>query len=338
VNLQSHLASLRRSFLPGILVGHAVFATAGRQTETMSGTWRLPTASAVHEVTMPDGASVYLRRHGNPKGPRMLVSHGCGLSADAYYPFWSLLSERFDLFLYDYRNHGWNPVSDLQAHNIPTFVQDCESVLRAVGRNYGEKPVIGVFHSLSALVALLHEERWKGFSALVLFDPPIQPPGGRPEDLLELGERISSTARRKQDQFENREDLANLFRQIPSYRLLLPGVPDLFAATILRLRPTGQAGGREGYELCCPREYEAQIYEYLFGWAMRVDLKSISCPVKVIGADPTERFSFMPSMDLSALVELNYDFLPETTHFLQMEKPEQCAALTIEFLEGLEVI
>jgi pimeloyl-ACP methyl ester carboxylesterase len=60
--------------------------------------------------------------------------------------------------------------------------------------------------------------------------------------------------------------------------------------------------------------------------------------VKVIGADPTERFSFMPSMDLSALVELNYDFLPETTHFLQMEKPEQCAALTIEFLEGLEVI
>ncbi len=36
---------------------------------------------------------------------------------------------------------------------------------------------------------------------------------------------------------------------------------------------------------------------------------------------------------MSELIEANYDFLPDTTHFLQLEEPEQCATLAIEFLE-----
>ena len=75
----------------------------------MTSAWKLPEATSVLDVTMEDGAQVYVRRHGNPEGPRMLLSHGCGLSADTYYPYWSLLTARFDLFLYDIRNHGWNP-------------------------------------------------------------------------------------------------------------------------------------------------------------------------------------------------------------------------------------
>ena len=80
-------------------------------------------------------------------------------------------------------------------------------------------------------------------------------------------------------------------------------------------------------------EYEAQAVTYYFSWAIELDLGRTGCPVKAIGADPTHRFSFMPSMDLSVLDDLDYDFVPETTHFLQMEEPEQCAALTVEFLQ-----
>ena len=50
-------------------------------------------------------------------------------------------------------------------------------------------------------------------------------------------------------------------------------------------------------------------------------------------ADPTAAFSFLPSMDLSTLLELDYDFIPDTTHFLQLEMPERCAAMTVEFLD-----
>ena len=256
---------------------------------------------------MPDGALVYVRRHGNPTGQRLLLSHVCGLATDSYLPFWSLLLDRFDLFLFDQRSHGWNPPGDIRNQNIPTFVRDCEVVLRAIGSNFGERPVMGFFHSISALVALLHEERWKGFSGMVLFDPPIQPPGGRPEDLVEVGEEMSIAAHRRRDRFRTRRQYASLVKRLPIYRRLPPGMPDLIAATTLRSAQDGT-----GYELCCPREYEAQVYKYLFGWAMRVDLQRISCPVKVLGADPTEPYSFMPTANLSHLIDINYDFLPNT--------------------------
>ena len=92
----------------------------------------LPEPHATAQVRADDGALLILRRHGKPDGPRLVMSHGAGLSADAYYPFWSLLSALFDLVLYDFRNHGWNPVGDLQAHNIQTFLRDDACVARGI--------------------------------------------------------------------------------------------------------------------------------------------------------------------------------------------------------------
>ncbi len=299
----------------------------------MTSAWKLPEATGVLDVITADGTLVYVRRHGNPDGPRVLLSHGCGLAIDTYYPYWSLLEDRFDLFLYDLRSHGWNPPGGLHSQNIPTFVRDCEAVLRAIGQNYGEAPVVGAFHSLSGLVALLHEEQWKGFAGLMLFDVPIMPPGGRPEDLVEMGEEMSSIARRRRDRFASRDEFTRRISRSPVYRRLPLPVIDLMADTTLRLSSDGLE-----YELCCPREHEAQVYDYLFGWAMRVNLNKVSCPVKVIGADPTEPFSFMPSMDLSELMHLDYDYMPDTSHFLQLEEPEKCVDYTVEFLQSLGII
>ena len=299
----------------------------------MNGSWQVPDPTGVLEVRMPDEALVYVRRHGNPDGPRLLLSHGCGLAIDTYLPYWSLLADHFDLFVFDLRSHGWNPPGPQKAQNVPTFVRDCESVLRAIGDNFGEKPVVGAFHSLSGLAALLHEEQWKGFAGLMLFDVPIMPPGGRPEDLVEMGEDMSVTARRRRWQFQNRQEFAERMRRSPVYHRLPNPVIDLMADTTLRPTSDGLA-----YELCCPREYEAQVYDYLFGWAMRVNLNRISCPVKVIGADPLVPFTFMPSMDLSQLIDLDYDYLPDATHFLQLEEPEKCVELTLEFLERHELL
>ena len=63
--------------------------------------WELPEPLSTHDVTMHDGAVVTLRRHGNPSGPRIVMSHGNGLAIDLYYPFWSLLVEDFDLVVYN---------------------------------------------------------------------------------------------------------------------------------------------------------------------------------------------------------------------------------------------
>ena len=121
---------------------------------------------------MDDDTVIVLRRHGNPAGPRLVLSHGNGLAIDLYYPFWSLLADDFDLIVYDLRNHGWNPVGRPESHNVARFVSDHDRVLKAIDHHYGNKPKIGVFHSVSALTSLLSLNLGSEFAARVLFDPP----------------------------------------------------------------------------------------------------------------------------------------------------------------------
>lgn len=68
-------------------------------------------------------------------------------------------------------------------------------------------------------------------------------------------------------------------------------------------------------------------------FAVFVDFVAITCPVKVYGADPTLPYAFLPTLDLSDIREVDYDFLPDASHFLQLEHPDICAATLHDFLE-----
>ena len=89
--------------------------------------------------------------------------------------------------------------------------------------------------------------------------------------------------------------------------LIPPETLELFAQTTLRPRPGG------GYELCCPPEHEAQIFEFYFGWAMQAPdfLEHLDCPAIAIGSDPTSSHSYMPSIWL----ELKKDIRPLPADF-----------------------
>lgn len=84
-----------------------------------------------------------------------------------------------------------------------------------------------------------------------------------------------------------------------------------------------------------PPGYEAQIIDYARVFCLAVDFESIQCPIKVIGAAPTLLFSYLPTLDLSDVAIVHYDFLPDATHFLQFEKPAECVAALKEFMETM---
>ena len=134
----------------------------------MTRVWNVPEPEAVHEARMGDGYSIVLRRHGNPDGPRLVVSHGNGFAVDAYWPFWSGFIDGFDVFVHDIRNHGWNPVGDPKAHSIPLLAEDFACISREIDRCFGARLKVGVFHSLSALT-ILHSQATHEYAALVLF-------------------------------------------------------------------------------------------------------------------------------------------------------------------------
>ena len=207
-----------------------------------SKSWKLPAPLATAEVRMDDGVMIIIRRHGNPEGPRLVLSHGNGFSADFYYPFWSLFTDRFDLVICDFRSHGWNPVSDLQAHNFWTFVNDNATVSQAIDRHFGEKPKIGVFHSMSALTAILQEQNENAFAALVLFDLPIRLPRGTLDDMETMGQKMSSSTLQRRYRFDTREEFANSLRDKPAFARMQPGAVDLLAQTVLRRPDAGVSG------------------------------------------------------------------------------------------------
>ena len=158
------------------------------------------------------------------------------------------------------------------------------------------KPKVGVFHSVSALITLLSPAGGSGFSACVLFDPPLCKPGDSHEAFDAAVRRTANMARRRTTRFRTREELVDLLGFLPIFQRAAPGVFDLVARTTLRKCASGQ-----GYELRCPREYEAQIIEYARTFAVLVDFETFRCPIKVLGADPTLPYSYLPTLDLSRL-------------------------------------
>ncbi len=295
--------------------------------------WQVPEPLSTLDVRVDADTVITLRRHGNPDGPRLLLSHGNGLAIDLYYPFWSLLTNDFDVIVYDLRNHGWNRLSPIEKHHIPTHVADHDRILEAVNLHFGAKPTIGVFHSVSALVSLLSQARGKDYSALVLFDPPLCKPGRSYEEFDAVAIRTAYIARHRTERFHSLEQLMEVLPLAPLYRKVVPGVHDLVARTTLRRSDDG-----DGYQLRCPREYEARMIEYAGVYAMGVDFDSFLCPVKVIGADPTLPYSYLPTLDLSDIESVGYDFLPDTTHFLQLEEPRECVETMLAFLDEVRAI
>ena len=290
--------------------------------------WRVPEPLSTLDVRVDEDTVITLRRHGNPDGPRLVLTHGNGLAIDLYYPFWSLLADDFDLIVYDLRNHGWNTVSTLENHNIPTLVSDHDLIMEAIDRHFGKKPRIGVFHSVSGLISLLSPTKGSGFEARILFDPPLCKPGRSYFDFEEATAYLVAMTRRRTHRFKTRESFAQVLGFLPNFKRVVPGVYDLFAKTTLR-----ESTGEKGYVLCCPPEYEAQMIDYAGIYAVLIDFDTMKCPTKVIGADPTLPYSYLPTLDLSDIMTVDYDFLPEATHFLQLEEPEQCVDAMREFIE-----
>ena len=295
--------------------------------------WEIPEPLSVLEVRQEDGSVTTVRRHGNPDGLRAVLSHGNGLAMDLYYPFWSLLCDEFDIFLFDLRNHGWNSVGARRSHNIPAMIQDQENVLEAIDSEYGKERKIGMFHSVAALTTLFSSAHDGSFSALVLFDPPLCKPGASQDEFDAAAENLAARLRKRSARFRSIEEFAELLQYMPGYARVVPGVRNLAARTTLRKIPNGQ-----GYELRCPPEYEAQITEYSRSFSVLADLDALSCPTKVLGADPMLPTAYLPTFSLSRVLTVDYDFLPETTHLLQLEQPEECVKLIREFLQGINLM
>lgn len=297
----------------------------------MGNAWELPEPADVLEVPTAGGSVIHVRRHGVPHGPRLLLTHGNGMAADAYFPFWGGLTDRFDLFVHDLRNHGWNPVGRLEDHRIANLIDDGGRVAEAIGRSFGSKPLVGVFHSLSGLLGLRQSITGAiRFDAIVAFDLPLVPPGQTRGDLERVGQHLARMARKRRSRYPSHESFARRLSRMPVFNRLQSRDFDLIAQTTLRACQDGSV------ELRCPPEYEAQMFEEYYSWSSITEPRDAPCPVKAISADPTIVGTYLPGEGMEELVHVDYDFVPETSHLHQIEAPNRCREAMLEFLDEID--
>ncbi len=295
-----------------------------------------PPPDAIVDMTMADGAIVRLRRHGNAGGPRLVLSHGNGLAMQAYFPFWRLLLARHDVILFDQRNHGENPLHGPEGHTWPNFAGDNRAVFQGIQHHFGAKRAAGLFHSLSSIAAvattLADGPAW---DPLVLIDPPMFPRPGHPLENVELVHmrEMAAIARRRPERYADPAILAAQLAAREVFSRWVPGAHLLLARATLRRDPA-----RGDWVLRCPRDMEASVFENNIDPTLWSRMGRCPVPVLLVGADPALAYPQQTPARLTAALaaerSLPYAMVPDTTHFLAIERPEQVWAPIERFLSG----
>jgi pimeloyl-ACP methyl ester carboxylesterase len=294
----------------------------------------IPPPHLTFDVPLEDGARVRVRRHGDPDGVRLFLSHGNGYAINGYLPYWEHFLDRFDLIVFDFRNHGENVPVTPANHTYEQLSRDLERVYRDVTAKLGNRKTAGIFHSMSGRTAMKHAlEIGFCWDALILFDPPNVPPPSHPvyPAMQAFEARLTEFAKNRRTHFASVDELAADFAKSRVGQAWGPGVHELMARAVLRPNPDD-----DGFVLVCDPANEAGIYAQAMSmnlWPRATDFRG---PVKLIGADPDLKGGPPTGRANQALGTENgydYSFVPGTGHMLQVENPDACARLTLAFLQ-----
>lgn len=295
----------------------------------------VPDPVETRAAEMDDGAVILLRRHGNIAAPRIILSHGNGCAIDGYFPFWRLLLADFEVVVFDFRHYGRNP-PHRGRHDLRRFLGDLKLVYDAIDRDFGRKPQVGAFHSMSARMNLKYALNvdWR-LDGLVVFDPPMVPPKRHPLHELLISEEklLWNWAESRQSKFD---DPAELEAHFAASRMLagwVDGAYDLMARSVLRR--DGETGK---WILSCPGRLESRIYRQNASLRMWPRAEAFPGPVLLIASDPEAEIRSAPGHSARALRDergWRHECIADTGHFLQLQKPESCRDAMVSFLSDI---
>lgn len=284
-------------------------------------------------IIASDGTEFRVRVHGNRAGPRIFLSHGNGFATNAYWPFWRHLEPYFELVVFDFRNHGENGFHGPSGHDWATFTADFDAILTGVTAQLGLRPSVGLFHSMSAVTALLHLDRfgWP-WDALVLIEPPVLPPPQHPlHDEARAGEvAIQAWALQREQSFANPAALADRWSRKRAFKGWEAGTHLVVADSILR---HNQHGG--SWMLRCPRELEAKIYDENRHSHLWSRLAEMPCPMLIYAGDPAREAGAITAQVAIALATENGKKLAVqrgAAHLPMLEDSAGCAQTILNYL------
>ncbi|MET0222565.1 MAG: alpha/beta hydrolase [Tardiphaga sp.] len=286
------------------------------------------------DIRLEDGATASVRVYG--RGPRIIASHGNGLAIDAFQGFWGAFIPDFETVVFDFRHHGRSSPYQGVAHPWPQLVRDFDMILAGIAGELGPAPSLGAFHSMSALTALLHaSDHATPWTGIVAFEPPATPPADHPgyAAFKAVNGTLAERAAKRRTEFPTVEDLVESFRRSPAFAGVDQDAVQALAASSLRWN-----ADRRLFELACAREFEAGIFAMQDLDGAWEKICGVTLPVQIVtGLPPTGGSSGFNIIERALADDGGFGFatIHDATHFMQMEKPAECAALVARFHASL---
>ena len=266
---------------------------------------------------------------GGPGQPLHFL-HANGYPPDCYQPLFERLKIEYHIFGMHLRPL-WPDSKLEEIRNWRPFSVDLLQFLAPY-----EQPVIGVGHSIGAMVtlraALGAPEKFK---ALVLIDPVLFVPrtliGWHIIRLLGLGERLHPLiqgAKRRRRTFDDLETVFRGYRNREVFRYMSDENLRIFIKGITRQTTNG-------YELVYSPEWEEQIYRTgMQDFDIWRDLPQLRVPTLIIRGAETDTFL----EDAANLVKqkqpkVRIEALARSTHILPLERPQEVFEIMQLFLK-----
>jgi pimeloyl-ACP methyl ester carboxylesterase len=283
------------------------------------------------ELSLSTGSSTWTEWGGN--GPGLHFAHGNGFPPGTYKKLIGVLQEQYRVC-----SMAARPLwSDEPPESLHSWSQLAGDLSRELDRQ-GMRGAVGVGHSLGAAMSMLAAvEDSQLFSALVLIDPLILTGSvslfwGLVKR-LGLGGRLGLVqgARSRRQVWPSREVARRIYRSKPTFASWDPEVLDDYLAAGLTEDGNGML------RLRYPRAWEARIFE-ISPHNLWPRLRRLAVPVIFIRGETSDTFLANAAARLRReLPAARVLEVPETSHFVPMERPLQLGRTILGALAQLQL-
>jgi pimeloyl-ACP methyl ester carboxylesterase len=268
---------------------------------------------------------------GGPAGrPLVLIDHATGYCAGMYAPLAEMLTPHLRVIGLDDRGHGRTkaPADPKRLKNWFTFADDLAAVLDTRG-----EPVIMIGHSRSGPAGVFTAvRRPELISALILLDPTILPfywmLGWWLFKKVGLAGRvpIAHRASRRRAVWPDRASILEAYHGKSVFAHWKPGWLTAYVNECTEPDPDGKI------KLSCAPAWEARSFATCTHEIWRY-IPRIACPTLLLYGDRSDTFLHSAARRFARVVpEAEVVGLPDTSHFVPMERPDECRDRTLDFL------
>jgi pimeloyl-ACP methyl ester carboxylesterase len=280
------------------------------------------------QMTFEDGAISYLEWEAD--APVLHFAHANGFNAETYRSLLQPLAGKFHIYASDLRGHGFTSLPAVPGMQMGWNIYP-EDLARFVGRIAKDRPVLLAGHSMGATSSLmLTAHRPELVRALVFAEPVLVPETGEQQSAEEPPRpNLVDLAMRRRQVFASFDAALGGYRGRGAFKTW----PEEMLADYLRGGLVSTGNGSE-MRLACTGEWEAANFRNAPPGKAKL-VAEVRCPLTILHAAPGAMDGTARPSEIALVSRLKPDAkivgVPDTTHFLPMERPDAVRAELLAF-------